>query len=285
MYNEFMEKYISQIELIKELGKSKIIANERLLISWRAWGAIPHRKRGLGRGKGSVTEYPAAVTQQIQRLLELLDEKRSLDFAIYQLWREGYPVNLRKVIKRDLRKIKDLQDALSKNAWYDGDGEQGGTNKKYGQKRLPRGGLLDRVRRTLGKEDFVFLVEALVIGFTALAYYKAEHISAFMELLPDQLDREGIAVALQHVASDMSIEHLEVTLNNALDADFPIAYNKLETGIDWLRVNYPLFGDIPPVSEWHGFMLSLGLLLCLSPFADRGFLEMYHLETVLPAEI
>jgi hypothetical protein len=279
-----MEKYILQNKLIEELDKSNIIANERLLLSWRTWGVIPYRRKGLGRGKGSITEYPASIIPQVKRLLELLDEKRSLSWATYQLWCEGYPVNLHKVLKRDLRKIKDSRNELLRDAWHDEEGEGGGTIEKEGQKRL-RSKLLKRIRQAIGKESFVFWVETIIIVFTGLPYYYSKDIDALIELIPTNLGREGITIALQHATSLMLIEHLEDILKKARDTDFPVAYNFLETAINELRSKFPILRDIPQVSEWDGVVLSFGLLFCLSLFADQELLEMYHLETTLPAEI
>ena len=265
-----MENYISQRELIDTLENAGITTNEFLLISWRKRGAITHRKRGLGKGKGSIVQYPASTVQQVKRLLEHLEEKRSLDLAIYRLWLEGYPVNLRKVIKQDLRKYERLFDKVSEGLWWKKDGVIG----EYGKKRLPPG-FLKSIRREFGRYGFDFLLETLLVTITGTALYNNENIRAFMQLLPtNYLNHDETERALKSAVLHLSPEHLNDVLGKTRDEDFRVAYNNLEIVKNIIGESIPIFGEMKRVCDWDSPALSLGLLLCLSVFEDKKLLEI-----------
>lgn len=259
--------YISQNELIIRLNNVKISANENLLISWRKCGAIPYRKRGLGRGRGSITEYPVSSIQQIERLLRYLHEKRSLDWAVYQLWREGYSIDLRRLLKRGLNKFKVKSNLLNQKDW----GKKG-IIAQYEQKRLPPS-FLDRARRILGRKSFGYLMDALIGVLVGTPKLELENIRAVVELLPDESWKYVIETAFQHITFYMSPKHLEAVLTSTKDDNFRIAYDSLEAIVDELINKYDLQELISPVNEWSGPWLAFGLLTFLSLTRDEDLFK------------
>jgi hypothetical protein len=63
---------------------------------WRAKGLIPEaRRQSLGRGLGTTRYlYPPMASAVVLRLAELRRERKGFDHWFWQLWLEGYPVNI-----------------------------------------------------------------------------------------------------------------------------------------------------------------------------------------------
>ena len=133
------------------------------LARWHRWGLIPRPvgRRFLGRGKGSVTLYPPGTKAQLLRVRELLRHDRRAAHAIWQLWREGYPVPIDRIraFLHDIaqqfdRGIQILKHGshLSKRFWQYLDG--------VGDARL-KDPILRRTRRRVGKARFPTLVRIL----------------------------------------------------------------------------------------------------------------------------
>ena len=60
---------------------------------WHSVGLIPRPRRvGLGRGRGSLSYYPAEAEEQAETVLVLLTERRNLAWVGWKLWLMDYPI-------------------------------------------------------------------------------------------------------------------------------------------------------------------------------------------------
>jgi len=74
-------------------GKHGFDVSEARLARWHREGLIPQpRQKSLGRGKGTVSLYPAGTTHQVLTLCQIRTRYRSLDEVGWRLWWHGFPV-------------------------------------------------------------------------------------------------------------------------------------------------------------------------------------------------
>jgi hypothetical protein len=77
------------------------------LARWHRAGLLPRpRQLSLGRGRGTISVYPAGTGEQVVALCQFKDEDRRLDRVACRLWWEGFPVDLA-LIRRQLLKTAD----------------------------------------------------------------------------------------------------------------------------------------------------------------------------------
>jgi hypothetical protein len=86
------ESWVTEQELISATG-----ANRHTLIRWRQKGLIPRpRRQFLGFGIGTVSEYPSVTIDMVRRLGELRHQSRDADDWLWQLWLDGFPIDLQR---------------------------------------------------------------------------------------------------------------------------------------------------------------------------------------------
>jgi hypothetical protein len=84
------ENWVSEPELIAATG-----ANRHNLIRWRQQELIPRpRRRFLGFGVGTASEYPPVTIDMIRRLDALRHKSRNIDDWRWQLWLDGFPIDI-----------------------------------------------------------------------------------------------------------------------------------------------------------------------------------------------
>lgn len=77
-------------------GEHGFDVSEARLARWHREGLIPQpRQKSLGRGKGTVSRYPAGTTRQVLVLCQTRKRYRSLDEVGWRLWWLGFPVGNR----------------------------------------------------------------------------------------------------------------------------------------------------------------------------------------------
>ena len=70
------------------------------LARWHRAGLLPRpRQRSLGRGLGTVTVYPPGTVEQAMALCQIRTRHRSLSRAAFQLWWDGFAVDLSQVLE------------------------------------------------------------------------------------------------------------------------------------------------------------------------------------------
>ena len=83
-------------DLLKLLAKNGIHVTQTTLARWHRQGLIPMPiQKALGRGRGSITVYPAGTEQQLLALTNIRKHFRDLDEVGFRLWLGGFPVALR----------------------------------------------------------------------------------------------------------------------------------------------------------------------------------------------
>jgi hypothetical protein len=116
-------------------------ASERNLSEWRRRGlGVPEPLPiSLGR-RGTVSYYPVETVRLIDRLNELRQQTRDVDKWLWQLWLDGFRVNIRLWAKKHLDNLQKRLD--------------GGVDAK--SLRSPTGRhLANRVRRATDREEFI----------------------------------------------------------------------------------------------------------------------------------
>lgn len=75
------------------------------LARWQRGGLLPRpSQRPLGRGRGTMTTYPAGTAAQVVALCQIRDDERRLDRVAFRLWWAGFTVDLA-VIREQLRAV------------------------------------------------------------------------------------------------------------------------------------------------------------------------------------
>jgi len=97
-------------KIVQAADRSGFSVSGAQLHRWRSQGLIPRPKvRGLGRGRGATSFYPAGTDLQVVSLCELLKKDRRLDLAAMALFFQGYPVSV-ELLKRILMETADRRD-------------------------------------------------------------------------------------------------------------------------------------------------------------------------------
>jgi hypothetical protein len=80
-------------ELIARLRADGVRVTPSQLHRWTDAGVLPApKRRGLGRGKGTVSVYPWLSVIQARALHDALKQRRNLDDAAWNLWMFGFPL-------------------------------------------------------------------------------------------------------------------------------------------------------------------------------------------------
>ncbi len=85
------EQWLATEELIARAGGG---VTRSQVERWLKAGLLPRpRRRGLGRGQGTVSLYPPGAVPLLRRLLALQEETRDIGEWRWQLWLDGYPID------------------------------------------------------------------------------------------------------------------------------------------------------------------------------------------------
>lgn len=192
-----MEDELTQRELIETLNQKDFITRRGKPITaytltyWQSKGAIPRPKRsrrGIGMGTGAKYVYLSSVIAQIKCLVDSLDEKRSLNYAIVNLWLQGYEVKYKPVLLngikkyakwwRSLRSIEDGEIVLSKKA------ENMIARRTEGRSKRHRSEIMASAsRRTQGQfYSFKSFLIRLIAGTDDLLLYQ-DDVDAFLTVV------------------------------------------------------------------------------------------------------
>lgn len=159
----------SAAELLAGAEEEGFRVSRTQLHQWQQAGYLPRpRLRGLGRGKGSETLYPAGSKAQLLVICEALKKKRRLVEATWALWWRGYPVAEKRVRKLCEWEIARLEARIYA-AGFDADYADGDASNPVEiidawarHARLPKP--LSAIRKLLGVERFasfvVFFIKA-----------------------------------------------------------------------------------------------------------------------------
>ena len=80
-------------DLLEFLAKNGRNVTPTTLARWHREGLIPPPiQKALGRGRGSITVYPANTEQQLLALTKIRKHFRDLDEVGFRLWLDGFPV-------------------------------------------------------------------------------------------------------------------------------------------------------------------------------------------------
>jgi hypothetical protein len=113
------------------------------LARWHRAGLLPRpRQQALGRGRGTVTLYPAGTSAQVIALCRIKSQHRNLNRAAFQLWWEGFGVDEAQVRAPLLKAAAEVNGVLrslslgpekrAKNAF------ESLINRRLGRARLER---------------------------------------------------------------------------------------------------------------------------------------------------
>lgn len=107
-------KVVTTADLIRQAGAT---ITRYQLERWLKAGLLPapHR-RGLGRGKGTVSEYPAIAVPMVKRLVELSKQTRDIHAWRWQLWLDGYPIDQERLQLDLVRHLEAMQAEIDKRA-------------------------------------------------------------------------------------------------------------------------------------------------------------------------
>ena len=93
------EQWLSTDDLIARTGGT---VSRPQLERWLKAGLLPQpRRRGLGRGKGTVSLYPPVAAAMLDRLLMLKGQTDDIRQWRWQLWLDGYPID-REQLRQEL---------------------------------------------------------------------------------------------------------------------------------------------------------------------------------------
>jgi MerR HTH family regulatory protein len=138
---------------LKEL-RSHTGASERNLSEWRRLGlGVPEPMQiSLGR-RGTASYYPPETVQLIRRLNELRQQIRNADKWLWQLWFDGFKVDIRSWAKKHLDNLQKRLD--------------GGVDAKSLRSPIGRQ-LSNRVRRAPDRDEFIRAWLAVAAGMDQL---------------------------------------------------------------------------------------------------------------------
>ncbi len=176
-----MPKSPAEEELAQALLQAAASAGLRVtstqLRDWRQAGLLPSpRQRGLGRGRGTETLYPAGSTEQLLALCELRKKCRSLDTICWGLWWRRYPVSesrIRRLFEGQLAFPTAVRDRLQRDdeaAERDDDEDFGFLIEEAGRGRLSSPSMR-LIRKQVGSANFPKLLVILTNLFTGIDPY------------------------------------------------------------------------------------------------------------------
>lgn len=166
-------------------GKHGFDVSEARLARWHREGLIPQpRQKSLGRGKGTVSLYPAGTTHQVLVLCQIRARFRSLDEVGWRLWWLGFPVGDRFEIAQ-LKSAACRWDQImvqlrSAYAILNGDNDQKSDAAHEQLKRMRDRHInkpfVARMRKRIGKQTFdtglLFIIDIATGNFQANSQFQ-----------------------------------------------------------------------------------------------------------------
>jgi hypothetical protein len=152
----------SRGDLVSAAAAENFHVTPTQLRQWQQAGYLPRpRQRGLGRGKGSETLYPAGSIEQLLVICRALDKKRRRVEATWALWWRGSPIPEKLVRELCIWEIERLEQRIS-DVDFDAAYEDGDAFNPVEiidawarHARLPKP--LSSIRKLLGVERFATL--------------------------------------------------------------------------------------------------------------------------------
>lgn len=152
-------------------GKHGFAVSEARLARWHREGLIPQpRQKSLGRGKGTVSRYPAGTTHQVLVLCQTRKRYRSLDEVGWRLWWLGFPVGDRFGITqlktaarqwdqhmaqlRTIHEMLESDDDLTSDAAFE-------QLERMANRRIKKS-FIARIRKRVSKKNFETSVKFIV---------------------------------------------------------------------------------------------------------------------------
>jgi hypothetical protein len=136
------------------------------LVRWHRAGLIPRpRVRHLGRGRGSVSIYPAGTAVQVLAVLNQQRHTRRLDDIAWKLWWDGYDIDeqvLRARLDRFVDRWAQLWDQMVST---EASGPSQAMLDQLAEARLPNR-TLRWIRMRTGREEFPDLFTDLLRGLS-----------------------------------------------------------------------------------------------------------------------
>jgi hypothetical protein len=152
-------------------GKHGFDVSEARLARWHRDGLIPQpRQKSLGRGKGTVSRYPAGTTHQVLVLCQIRMRYRSLDEVGWRLWWLGFPVgdhfgvaqlktaahqwDQHMAQLRTIHEMRESDDDLTSDAAFE-------QLERMANRRIKKS-FIARIRKRVGKKNFETSVKFIV---------------------------------------------------------------------------------------------------------------------------
>ena len=146
--------------LISELAKDGYFVTKPKIQRWHRAGLVPPpSKRGLGRGFGTVNEYPPEALDAVKRVCDLQKTYRKLEDIAWLMWIAGDDIDPEQITKQLVSMVTSYQESLvtlfDANNQLNPDAE-----KQLRTQRLPSRSPLKPIVKRLGEEDFrAFMAE------------------------------------------------------------------------------------------------------------------------------
>jgi len=145
------------IEVMKHEG---YIVTKSQIQRWHRAGLLPPpTKRGLGRGFGTINEYPSGIETIIKEICELQQQHRRLDDIAWVMWLRGGAIQPNLIRKQLRAMLEVMQAARNELELASPAGELSPeTLDQLEVKRMPSGSPLKPIAKKLGPKQFKLLI-------------------------------------------------------------------------------------------------------------------------------
>jgi hypothetical protein len=225
-------------KLLHETARAGFSVTRDQLHRWQREGLLPRpRQRGRGRGHGTEVLYPPGTARQLVALCELLQKKRSLDSACWDLWWRSYPVSeerVRGLFHRQVAYVEAIGNAF--DAQLDPEPRDEARDlvkalEESGRARLSHP-VVSRMRRRIGKNRFPTFVNFLA---GTAAGKRPELVDDDAEIVAKGLgleDPNEVGDLLANVSGALSPRKLREALEGASTEDLAEAKDEVRAALE-----------------------------------------------------
>lgn len=153
-----MSSSLTAETILENLKSEGYIVTKAQIQRWHRAGLLPSpTKRGLGRGFGTINEYPSETDTIVKAICELQQQHRRLDDITWAMWLSGGTIQPN-LIKQQLRAMLEVMQEVH-NELASPTGELSAeTLDQLKVKRIPSGSPLKPIAKKLGHKQFQLLI-------------------------------------------------------------------------------------------------------------------------------